>query len=291
MKTVIRTSMLSAMLFTWSATAGAQTGPLEPAEAPDATGALVTAAAEGPASNATAGDVPKSSEHTGIRTLFRDLGHDFLALPSVQNAWIAGIGGAAALAVHPFDDTFNARLQGTGEFFQDGKLMGQTGIQIAGAFGTYAVGRMRHTPRIAHIGMDLLRAQIISETLTEGVKLIARRDRPDGTTLAFSSGHAAVTVATATVVYRHFGLAWSLPVYGMAAYVGASRLHDNRHWLSDVVFGAAVGAVSARTVTRHGRSNYTWAPTYVPGGGIAVMVTRLPRPNPTPLASTSSLIP
>lgn len=70
-------------------------------------------------------------------------------------------------------------------------------------------------------------------------------------------------------------MAWSLPVYGMAAYVGASRLHDNRHWLSDVVFGAAVGAIAGRTIARHGRSNFAWAPVYMPGRGVAVLIARV----------------
>ena len=282
--------MLSALFLAWSGIVTAQTA----ATSPDAAGAAApqpTAASASQTPTPPPPDLPAASPHTSLRSLFRDLGHDFLALPSVNNAIIAGIGGAAALAVHPFDDTFNARLQGTGDFFQDGKMMGQTGIQLGGAFGTYAIARMRHSPRVAHVGMDLIRAQVLAEALTEGVKLIAQRDRPDGTTLAFSSGHAAVTIATATVVYRHFGLAWSLPVYGMAAYVGASRLHDNRHWLSDVVFGAAVGAVSAHTVTRHGRSNYAWAPTYVPGGGVAVLVSRLPKSTPTAASPTPQPIP
>jgi membrane-associated phospholipid phosphatase len=35
-----------------------------------------------------------------------------------------------------------------------------------------------------------------------------------------------------------------------------SRLHDNRHFASDVVFGAALGVVIGRTVTFHGRNFY-----------------------------------
>jgi len=30
-------------------------------------------------------------------------------------------------------------------------------------------------------------------------------------------------------------------------------MHDNRHYLSDVVFGSTVGIIAGRTVTRHGR--------------------------------------
>ena len=146
-------------------------------------------------------------------------------------------------------------------------------FNLPGRLGRYVVGRWRQYPKAAHAGMDLLRAQIIAETLTQGIKVSVRRERPDGTRFAFPSGHASVTVATAAVVERHFGLIWSLPLYGTAAYVAGSRLHDNRHWLSDVVFGAAVGEIAGRTVTRHGRSNYTWVPVYTPGG-MALLITR-----------------
>ncbi len=64
--------------------------------------------------------------------------------------------------------------------------------------------------------------------------------------------------------------------YTIASYVAASRLHDNRHYLSDVVFGAAVGAIAGRTVTEHGREVWTLAPVSVPGG-VAVLVTRVDR--------------
>lgn len=275
-------ALLLAVFLAPSAAARAQTFSPRPATLAPLTGAASpNAAVDGPqdevgttASLTTDADLP-TQEHTGLHALFRNLGHDFAALPSVPNLWIAGVGGAAALAVHPLDDDVNERLQGAGDFFQAGELLGETGIQIGAAIGTYVIGRWKHSPKASHMGMDLLRAQIVAEALTQTMKLAVRRERPDGTNFAFPSGHAAVTLATATVIYRHLGVGWSLPVYGMAAYVAVSRLHDNRHWLSDVVFGAAVGAIAGRTVTRHGRSNYAWAPVYTPGGGVALLVTRV----------------
>ena len=86
-----------------------------------------------------------------------------------------------------------------------------------------------------------------------------------------------ITFATATVIERHLGTRLALPTILIASYVGTSRLHDNVHFLSDVVFGAAVGTAAGWTVVgRHGRTNYTMAPTPVPGG-MAFMVTRTPR--------------
>jgi hypothetical protein len=50
------------------------------------------------------------------------------------------------------------------------------------------------------------------------------------------------------------------------------------HWASDVVFGAAVGLASGRTITIHLReTRLSLAPLAVPGGG-GVLVTALRQP-------------
>ena len=52
-----------------------------------------------------------------------------------------------------------------------------------------------------------------------------------------------------------------------ATYVAASRLVDNRHFLSDVMMGAAVGMASGWTVVgRHGSNQLVLLPVPVAGG-------------------------
>jgi hypothetical protein len=51
-------------------------------------------------------------------------------------------------------------------------------------------------------------------------------------------------------------------------------LHDNRHYLSDVVFGAAVGSIAGRTVVHHASDYWAFTPVALPEGGVALMVTR-----------------
>ena len=76
-----------------------------------------------------------------------------------------------------------------------------------------------------------------------------------------------VTFASATVLQRHFGWKAGVPAYAVASYVAASRIHDKRHFLSDVAFGAAVGIVSGWTVTMgHGDAPVTMSPVASPGG-------------------------
>ena len=63
-------------------------------------------------------------------------------------------------------------------------------------------------------------------------------------------------------------------MFDIAYYVATSRLHDDRHFLSDVVFGASLGMASGWTVVgRHGRSSYAVMPVPV-RGGVMVTLTR-----------------
>jgi membrane-associated phospholipid phosphatase len=138
------------------------------------------------------------------------------------------------------------------------------------------LGRIFDQPKVSHLGMDLVQAQILTELLVEPIKFATRRERPDGSNRqSFPSGHAAITFATATVIERHLGWRKGVLGYVIASYVAASRLHDNRHYLSDVIFGAAVGSIAGRTVVHHASDYWAVAPVAVPGGGVALLVTRI----------------
>ena len=136
------------------------------------------------------------------------------------------------------------------------------------------MGRLSHSPKVSHLGIDLQQAQILTEMLVQPIKMSTKRERPDGSNnRSFPSGHAAVTFAGATVIERHLGWRKSLLGYTIASYVAASRLHDNRHYLSDVVFGAAVGSIAGRTVVHHASDYWAFTPANLPGGGVALLVT------------------
>jgi PAP2 superfamily len=220
---------------------------------------------------------PPTPPHTGLRALGTGLVEDFRHLPSVENAYIMLVGSSLALAAHQVDGSFNVHLRShydaVNAVFAPGKYVGNTPEQIAISLGTYAYGRVMDAPKVSHVGMDLLRAQIVSEALVQGLKLATQRERPDGSNhLSFPSGHSAVTFASATVLERHLGWRKAWLAYAVATYVASSRLHDNVHYLSDVAFGAALGTVAGRTVTQHGRNKWTFTPMSVPGGAALVVM-------------------
>ena len=162
----------------------------------------------------------------GFKALFKDTLGDFkhFATDKEPLLWMAG-GGVTALAFHPLDDDVNARLAKHDTFFDAGKVIGYGAVQIGAAVATWGIGRMvDKRGRAAHMGLDLLRAQIVTQSVTYALKYTVRRDRPDGTSgYAFPSGHASTTFATASVLERHFGWKAGVPTYILATYIATSR--------------------------------------------------------------------
>ncbi|MBI4885546.1 MAG: phosphatase PAP2 family protein [Acidobacteria bacterium] len=226
--------------------------------------------------------------HAGLQALFRATAADFAAFPRRRSTWvILGIGAGAAALGHPADDDTNRHLVGSPSFerfWTPGKWIGAPYVQAGTGAALYLLGRYvlprpdgeSRTSRVSHLGIDLVRAQVVSQAIVLGMKNVTRRERPTGECCAFPSGHAATAFATAAVLERHFGYRRAWPTLLAAAYVGTSRLHDNRHFLSDVLFGSAVGIATGWVVVgRHGRSEFAVTPAPV-RGGIALMFTRQP---------------
>lgn len=267
--------------------AGGVFAAVDPAGAQETTlvSAVATALADAPELQEQTAPPTPAPEHTGLGAIVHQTAGDFKAFPQRKSTWvILGIGGAAALLVHPADKSVNARLAGenVGKFFAPGKYIGSVYVQVGTAVALYTIGRYalppetgKHTNKVSHLGFDLLRAAIVSQALTQGIKYSVRRERPNGENNSFPSGHASATFATAAVLERHLGYRMAWPTILIASYVAASRLHDNVHYLSDVVFGAALGTASGWTVVgRHGRSEYAFVPVPIRGGAMIALVKK-----------------
>lgn len=113
-------------------------------------------------------------------------------------------------------------------------------------------------------GFVFQKALIYTRTLTGAAKHWFLRNRPDGSDSdSFFSAHTSITFATSAFCYRAVsdyldevtigrehevlrdllkGTAFA-GLYGWASYVGYSRIRDNKHYLTDVVVGAAAGTI------------------------------------------------
>lgn len=177
----------------------------------------------------------------------------------------------AALLAHSADRGATEALAGSGgpqQQFKPGTVIGATAVQLGGSFAAYAIGRATGNSRVAAIGADLFRAQMVAQAVTQAVKVSVGRTRPDGTPRSFPSGHASLSFASATVLEQHLGWKAAVPAYAVASYVAVSRIGQRRHYLSDVAFGAALGIMAGRTVTLgRGDHRFAVAPMAAPGGG------------------------
>lgn len=99
---------------------------------------------------------------------------------------------------------------------------------------------------------NLVLSAAITQLITSGMKKGIYKERPNGFNAeAFPSGHTSNAFANATVLYEEFKdssplLAYS--GYGFATATGALRVMNNKHWVSDVFAGAAVGILVTKLV-------------------------------------------
>lgn len=242
------------------------TGPSTAQQAPSA-----PAAPAGPApADAWPDDRP-------LTHLFPNLGRDLKASPSRDSAFILAIGGAAALAAHQTDDRLSnwAVRSGTSSYTTVGRALGDGWTQAGAAVGVYAIGKLAGQAQAVHVGGDLIRAQAMNGLITTALKVAVDRTRPNGSNHAFPSGHTSAAFASAAVLQGHYGWKVGLPAYAVAGFVGWTRVRDDVHWLSDVVFGAAVGTLAGHTVTKdHHGARWVVVPAPVKGG-MGFVVARL----------------
>jgi membrane-associated phospholipid phosphatase len=191
------------------------------------------------------------------------------------------VGGAAAAAVHPRDQQTVVSLSGNHpleEALDAGNVAGNGFVQAGGAIAIFAAGRTLGHPALAAVGGDLVEAQIVAGALTQGIKFAAERRRPDGGRYSFPSGHASASFATAGVIEERFGWRYGAAAYAGASYIAASRVADRRHYLSDVIFGAAIGTAAAHTLKWSTGERWSLWPGVTPHGvalnGMLVLAAR-----------------
>jgi membrane-associated phospholipid phosphatase len=146
--------------------------------------------------------------------------------------------------------------------------------------GLLVAGGLAHNPRLTRMGAHLAGALAVAAGVSNGVKLVTGRSRPDNLSIdndaddfglfsghaSWPSGHTAMAFALATSL----GDEIHEPVarYGLlaaAAAVGWSRINDNRHWLSDVAAGAVLGIASAKFASGRWRVFGIRAPSFMAG--------------------------
>ncbi len=173
----------------------------------------------------------------------------------------AGLGviGLASLADETVRDELQAnRTAGKDDVARVFRQMGEPEIYASIGLGTIAVGLISGDDRITRAGGRITGTLLVAGGAVTALKLVVGRMRPRHTDDAYRfrpfsgrdawpSGHATMAFALAASVSDEVrSTPVTVALYGAAALTGWSRLNDNRHWLSDVLAGAAVGIATAK---------------------------------------------
>ncbi len=105
----------------------------------------------------------------------------------------------------------------------------------------------------------MVKGQILNLGLVYILKKSLKEPRPDGTAYSFPSGHTANVFAGATMLAIEYGEhhKWvPYAAYGVATTVGAMRMINNKHYISDVLFGAGLGILSMKAA--YWTHQYKW---------------------------------
>jgi len=93
--------------------------------------------------------------------------------------------------------------------------------------------------------LQFLKTGAVSFVMTQSLKVIIDRERPNGNGKGFPSGHASSAFTGAASLQKRFGWKVGVPSYLLAGYVGWTRVETNNHDYWDVLGGATIGIVSA----------------------------------------------
>jgi membrane-associated phospholipid phosphatase len=122
-------------------------------------------------------------------------------------------------------------------------LLGGARGRRAAAMG---LGSVAVTAAVANLVLKPLSGRRRPDRAMQEVPAVRQVRMPAST--SFPSGHTAAAFAFATGV-GHTAPAAGIPLHGLAALVGYSRIHTGVHFPGDVIAGALLGTVLAQATT------------------------------------------
>lgn len=154
------------------------------------------------------------------------------------------------------------------EFTTDVAFLAEKGGSQAqvGLAATYLVGTILKNKKLKKASLLAFSSLLVSGVLVQGLKKVFSRTRPyaaenqwefggpslKGSTYnSFPSGHTTSAFAVAASIATIYDSKLvKILAYSAATLTGISRIHDNKHWMSDVFMGAIIGTVTGIFITK-----------------------------------------
>src|SRR5438445_8770172 len=208
--------------------------------------------------------------------------------------WWDGAGALGGIALaSAFDEavqhaTQQGRTRSGDQVAAVARRMGQPEVFATVPAAVFLAGVVARRPALRHSGERIAGSLALAGVLVTGAKFVVGRLRPwqseepydlkpfSGAD-AFPSGHTTMAFALAVAVADEIRRPWaSVALCAAAAGTGWSRLNDNKHWLSDVMAGAALGAPAAQLIERRWTVLHLRPPTFLVAGGRPGIGWRVP---------------
>ena len=185
----------------------------------------------------------------------------------IKLSLVAGITAGLYLADDDIRDWVqenrNSTSEDISEFFEhfgDGKYT------LPPLAALYAYGHYYKHEQSRKTALLSLESFVITGIFTQALKFSLHRHRPvsgdsydtwdgpgiSGSNLSFPSGHSSSVFSIATVIASEYKENVLVPplAYGIASLTALSRVHDDKHWASDIFAGSALGYFTAKAVIK-----------------------------------------
>jgi membrane-associated phospholipid phosphatase len=197
-----------------------------------------------------------------------------LHVKPMDGLWLLPLAAVTGTMIGSDQHTMNSLIHINANDQKHFSTLSNASVGALGALpaGMYLWSLNRDAPQARETGLLSGEALIDSLAVSEVIRFVSRRDRPDvnnakgnffnssPTNSSFPSNHAAAAWAMAAVVGDEYpGWLTRTAVYGLATSVSVSRVLAEQHFPSDVLIGSAAGWLIGHYVYR-AHHNYTLNP-------------------------------
>ena len=187
--------------------------------------------------------------------LFEHLATEVTSPLNLESGDLLPLAGVFSLGLFCFalDKTVNENLaearRANLDFFKNADIMGDGYFTLGASAALYLVGGEKERKTALNVVESFIETGLVTGIIKTGFG----RRRPDSGFDAFTfepfglrddsfpSGHTAVAFSTAAVLAKAYDI--GIITYPLASFVGLSRMYKEKHWLSDVFFGAVIGTL------------------------------------------------
>jgi membrane-associated phospholipid phosphatase len=200
-----------------------------------------------------------SNVKTTLLSPFHWKNKDFVTLSAVLGA---------GLVLGLLDEGIRDRVQEnrtvrSNDFFDVVTRFGDGGYLCGFMAGLFAVGAVSRSDGLKTTAVLGLESFLVSSVFADVFKAIPGRARPyteegshsfkpfsfKSSHSSMPSGHSSGIWSVATVIAdRTDNVAVDVVCYGVAALTSFSRIHQDKHWASDVLIGSAIGYFTAKKI-------------------------------------------